>query len=53
MGGQLKRLNELECISIVKEFHDSELSKDDPDEFLMWLCMRLIRLIEARHKADK
>jgi hypothetical protein len=52
MDRQLKRMNEVEGMAIVKEFHDHELTQEDPDEYLMWLCARLSRLIEARHKLE-
>jgi hypothetical protein len=50
MDRQLKRMNDLEGLAIVKDFHDHELTQEDPDEFLMWLCKRLSKLIEARHR---
>jgi hypothetical protein len=52
MDRQLKRMNDLEGLAIVKDFHDHELTQEDPDEFLMWLCKRLSKLIEARHKRE-
>jgi hypothetical protein len=49
---RLRRLNDLEGIAIAKEFHDHELTREDPDEYLMWLCKRLIKLMEARHRQE-
>jgi hypothetical protein len=52
MDRTLKRLNEREGMEIVKEIHDCELTREDPDEYLMWLCKRLSKLVEARHKRE-
>lgn len=49
---RLKRRNEIDAMNIVREFHDYELVKMEPDEEFMGLCKRLIELVESRHKRE-
>jgi hypothetical protein len=49
---RLKRRNELDCIEIVREFHDYELASAEPDESFLANCKRLIAFIQARHERE-
>lgn len=49
---RLKRRNDLECLEILRELHDYELSRDEPCEELMANCKRLIELMTERHKRE-
>lgn len=52
MEGGLKRRNDLEGLEILREFHDFELTKIEPDEELVGLCRKLIDLVTERHKRE-
>lgn len=52
MDRALKRLNEVEGMAIVKEFHDYEMQQEDPDGHFVMLCRWLVELVEARHKRE-
>lgn len=49
---RLKRANDLEGLAIVREFHDYELSQQEPDGHFLMLCRWLVELVEERHKRE-
>lgn len=52
MDTELKRRNELDVLECVKWIHDDELSQCNPDNELMALCQRFVKLVEDRHRRE-
>lgn len=49
---RLKRMNDLACLEILRDFRDQEVRKLEPDESLIANIDRLTFLVTERHKAE-